>query len=314
MTTGSIDIDAPGKYPIVLSDALLGKTSQESYTSVRCIEYSSSSAASTSNSSSDNHKPDPKSSPSLSSVRLQPSKSDESDYDLSFSDDSGKYKYNGVQISGDGQYVLIFNPEKKHFVLHRLDSTFDMNLVNTPWEKNASTLRSQYPQLGSATNPPAKMAQRKPSKSSKNMALTKPEPKRRKSTQAKKKPPVREPTPEDKDDSDDGLTIEYPDARTTQQYKPQPEVILQQNASDEEEEEEEEEDEEEDEDEDAEGEFEEQRNQDVDHLTLPSPANNNTGGMSDEDIELDLEAELEQALKETTEGAGNDESDESEEE
>jgi hypothetical protein len=246
-------------------------------------------------------------------VRLQPSKSDASDYDLSFADDSGKYKYNGVQISGDGQYVLIFNPEKKHFVLHRLDSTFDMNLVNAPWEKNASTLRSQYPQLGSATNPPAKTAQRKPSKSSKNMALTKPEPKRRKSTQAKKKPPVREPSPEDKDDSDDGLTIEYPDARTTQQYKPQPEVILQQNASDEEEEEEEE-DEEEDEDEDAEGEFEEQRNQDVDHLTLSSPANNNTGGMSDEDIELDLEAELEQALKETTEGAGNDESDESEEE
>ena len=36
MSGGSIDINAPGKYPIVLSDALLGKTSKESYTSIRC--------------------------------------------------------------------------------------------------------------------------------------------------------------------------------------------------------------------------------------------------------------------------------------
>lgn len=42
MAAGSIDIDAPGKYPIVLSDALLGKPSQESFTSIRCIQYTSS--------------------------------------------------------------------------------------------------------------------------------------------------------------------------------------------------------------------------------------------------------------------------------
>ena len=33
---GSIDIDKPGKYKIVLSDALLGKAPKEAYTSVRC--------------------------------------------------------------------------------------------------------------------------------------------------------------------------------------------------------------------------------------------------------------------------------------
>ncbi|KIN01566.1 hypothetical protein OIDMADRAFT_164233 [Oidiodendron maius Zn] len=291
MSGGSIDINAPGKYPIVLSDALLGKTSKESYTSIRY-----------------NHRPEPTTTQSLSSLQLQTSRSAASDYDLSFSDDSGKYKYSGVQTSGDGQYVLIFNPEKKHFVLHRIDSTFDMNLVSAPWEKSASTLRSQYAQLES-TAKPTETPQRKPSKSSKNTAVAKPEPKRRKSAQTKKKPAVREPTPEEEDDSDDGLTIEYPDARSSRQYKTQTEVVLQQNVSGEEAEEEYE-----DEDADAEGEFEEQRNQDVDYLTLPSPANNNTGGMSDEDIELDLEAELEQALKETTEGAGEDESDESEEE
>jgi hypothetical protein len=243
----------------------------------------------------------------LSSQQLQPSKSAASDYDLSFSDDSGKYKYTGVQTSGDGQYVLIFNAEKKHFVLHRVDSTFNMNLVSAPWEKNISTLRSQYTQLESPSKPSTELPQRKPSKSSKAAAVAKPEPKRRKSAQTKKKPPVREPTPEEEDDSDDGLTIEYPDARSSRQYKPQSEVILQQNTSEEEEDEK-------DDDADTDGEFDQQRNQDVDHLTLPSPANNNTGGMSDEDIELDLEAELEQALKETAKGAGDDESDESEEE
>jgi hypothetical protein len=37
MAAGSIDIDNPGKYPIVLSDALLGKATEETYTSIRCM-------------------------------------------------------------------------------------------------------------------------------------------------------------------------------------------------------------------------------------------------------------------------------------
>jgi hypothetical protein len=36
MAGGSVDISVPGKYPIVLSDALLGKGSKESFTSIRC--------------------------------------------------------------------------------------------------------------------------------------------------------------------------------------------------------------------------------------------------------------------------------------
>jgi hypothetical protein len=260
------------------------------------------------NSSSDNHKPDLGSTSSLSSLQLQPSTSAPSSYNLSFSDDAGKYKYNGIRTSGDGQYVLIFDPENKRFVLHRIDSTFDMNLISAPWEKSASTLQSQYSQLESAANPRSEVPQRKPSKSSKNTVITKPEPKRRKSTQVKKKPPVRDPTPEEEEDSDDGLTVEYPDAPSSRQYKPQPNSIPRRKTIENDSEEDG------DEDADAEGELEEPGNQDVDHFKLPSPANNNTGGMSDEDIELDLEAELEQALKETTEGAGEDESDESEEE
>jgi hypothetical protein len=36
MAFSGIDIDKPGKYPIVLSDALLGKTDKEVYTGIRC--------------------------------------------------------------------------------------------------------------------------------------------------------------------------------------------------------------------------------------------------------------------------------------
>lgn len=291
-----MDINIPGKYPVVLSDALLSKTTQESYASIRCTRAPLPLSGPTCLTALlDNHKPDAAASQSLSPMQLQASKSDPSSLDLSFSDDSGKYKYSGVRASGDGQYVLIFNPEKEHFVLHRIDATFDVNLVSAPWEKNASALRSQYSQLESGAKPRAEAP-----------------PRRRKPTQVKKKPPVvHEPAPEEEEESDDGLTIEYPDAPSARQYKPQPEPASPPNAS--------EDDDDEDEDDlegEGEGELDEQRNQDVDHLTLLSPpaAHDHISGSAEEDMELDLEAELEQALKETREGAGDDESDESEEE
>jgi hypothetical protein len=210
-------------------------------------------------------------------MKLKPSGSNSS-YDLSFSDNPELY--NGVRTSGDGQYVLLFDPDRKVFVLHQVDSTFDMNLVKTPAARN--------------TPKATKAAKAAPAKA---------EPKRKKAvTQAKKKPPVREPTPEE-EDSDDGLTIEYPGA-PSQQYHHQSTPTFQRHIS--------EEISDEDEDEDAEGEEYEEKNQDVDYLKLPSPGNI-AGGMSDEDMELDLEAELEQALKETAENDEN-ESSESEEE
>lgn len=206
-----------------------------------------------------------------------------------------------MRVSGDGQYVLIFDPVKKHFVLHRIDSTFDMNLISAPWDQNASKLRSQYPQLESESKPIASAPQRRPSKSAKNAAAIKTNAKRQKQEKPKKtKPPVKEPTPEE-EDSDDVLTVEYPDGPPSQQYHYQPAPVFRRTVSQDES------------DEDAEHESfeEEERNQDVDHLQLPSPANN-AGGMSDEEIELDLEEELEKALNQTENGA--DESSESEEE
>ena len=237
-------------------------------------------------------------------MQLQPADSDSTSYNISFTDNSEEYSYHGVRTSGNGQYVLIFDPVEKHFVLHKIDSTFDMNLISSPWEQDASELQSQYPQLDTTANSQNAGSQRKPPKVTKNIPVVKNDTKRRKSVQAKKsKPAVREPTPEH-EDSDDGLTIEYPDAPSSQQYQYQSTPIFQRNVSEDIS----------DEDEDAEGEgYQDERNQDVDLLKLPSPANKNAGGMSDEDIELDLEAELEQALKETAEGRV-DESSESEEE
>jgi hypothetical protein len=283
MAGSFIDIDTPGKYPVVLSDALLGKTSKETYTAVRCPS-SPSSIECHAYTLTDNHKASPSSDSSSVSSQLQPADSDPGRFDLSISDGSDEYVYNGVRVSGDGKYVLIFDPAKKHFVLHRIDSTFNMNMVSSPWEQDPATLRSQYTQLESGSKSQTEAPPKKVVKA-KNPPAPKAEPKKRKAAPAKKpKAPVREPTPEE--DSDDGLTIEYPDAPGTKSgYKPASvfERHVSEDISDE--------------DEDAEGEdYESERNQDVDHLQLPSPANNNAGGISDEDLEQDLEAELEQAL------------------
>ena len=236
-------------------------------------------------------------------MQLQPSASGPTSYDLSFSDNSDKYLYTGERTTGDGQYVLIFDPVKKHFILHRIDSTFDMNLISTPWSQDSDALRSQYPQLKAQGKPHSTGIQRRSPKLSKKAAVVKADTKRQKQEKPKKpKPPVREPTPEE-EEFDDSLTIEYPDVSSTHQYQYQSTPVFQQNVS-----------EHSDVDEDAEGEeYESEHNQDIDHLKLPSPANNNAGGLSDEDIELDLEMELEQALKEN-EGGGAYESSESEEE
>jgi len=290
VAAGSIDIDKPGKYPVVLSDALLGKTSKEVYTGIRY-----------------NHKPDP-SSDSTTSMHLEPS--DSTSYDLSFTDNSDRYSYHGARTSGDSQYVLIFDSVKKHFVLHRVDSTFDMNLVSAPWAQDASTLRSQYPQLETPHTKMPAQPQRKPSKTTKKAATAaKAETQRKKveKTEKTKKPkPPPSPEAEEESEDDDVLTIEYPDAPSS--YPATSTPVVRRDPS--------EDVSEEDSDADAEGEDDDmERNQDVDHLKLPSPANNNAGGLSDEDMdmELDLEAELEQALKDT-EGGGANESSESEEE
>lgn len=211
--------------------------------------------------------------------------------------------------------MLIFDKIAQHFVLHRVDSTFDMNLISAPWQSDAEELRSQYPQLdpqpkanptpatASALQPPQKKVT-KPAKAAAAPrsvpAARSAAPKRTKVEKPKKK--VKEPTPEPEvdDDSDDGLTIEYPGGKPPDRFFNST-PVFQRAASESEE------------DEEVPPRIED-RNQDVDMLHLPSPAANG-GERSEEEMELDLEAELEAELEAAfEEEADGQDSDESEEE
>ena len=209
--------------------------------------------------------------------------------------------------------MLLFDPEKKHFVLHRLDSTFDMNLTSAPWTDDAAILREQYPQLEASQTKP--VANRRGSKA-KGGGI-----KKRGSVGGGRKvkkpsPELRKPSPEPEDEdeeSDDGLEIEYPGGpMQSQNSNVFSSPAFGRDVSESEE------------DGDAENDIfgdkgrqrEREQNQDVDLLQLPSPMNggangNGNGGLSEDDIEADLEAELEQALQAEI---GSVESDESEEE
>ncbi|KAK3393051.1 RNA polymerase II transcription elongation factor-domain-containing protein [Podospora didyma] len=134
---GIIDPTKTGKYPVILSDALLGKPSKETYTGVRY-----------------NHRPALSSDTAPASSRLKKS-AREGTFNLGFEDQGGKYQYNGTRTSGDGKYILIFEPARQAFVLHRVDSTFHMNLTRTPTDTSAESLRKQFPQLEVSSTPSA---------------------------------------------------------------------------------------------------------------------------------------------------------------
>jgi hypothetical protein len=263
----------------------------------------------------DNHKPTLSSESALSGHELKPAvHGDSTQYDLSFSDGSGKYEYQGIRNSGDGQYALVFDAVKKHFVLHQVDSTFDMNLTSTPWNQDPANLREAHPQIQtqsssklrrkSSTQTKSKTAQK--SRTSADM-------KRRKVEKPKKsKTPPKEPTPDAEDeDSDDGLTIEYPGGAPPPRFQSHASPLPFRREKEEYSEES-----------DADAEYEDhddnERNMDVDILELPSPAANMEISAIEEDddddeLEQALAAELEEALEKET-GPKADESSESEEE
>lgn len=76
-------------------------------------------------------------------------------FELTYTDDGGKYAFNGNRSTKENQYVLIFDPERKAFVLHRVDSTFNMNLVRTPATSDAEALKDEYPHLDTSTRGPS---------------------------------------------------------------------------------------------------------------------------------------------------------------
>ncbi|KAI1212729.1 RNA polymerase II transcription elongation factor-domain-containing protein [Annulohypoxylon truncatum] len=137
LAAGIVDPTKAGKYPVVLSDALLGKDPKEVFTGVRY-----------------NHKPSLSSPTAPTQARIKQASSSKKSaptYDLSFQDDGGRYQYKGTRGVEDSQYVLIFDAAREVFVLHKVDSMFNMNLVQTP-SSDAESLRREFPQLESHSN------------------------------------------------------------------------------------------------------------------------------------------------------------------
>ncbi|EGR49805.1 uncharacterized protein TRIREDRAFT_22012 [Trichoderma reesei QM6a] len=124
-----IDPTAKGNYPIILGDGLLGKTPNEIFTGIRY-----------------NHKP----SFPATDARLKPSLPGKTtSYDLSFPSPEGTVGFAGTRSTDDDDYVLWFDPERKAFVLDKVDSTFNMNLTRIPGNSNPEELRRRYPHLES---------------------------------------------------------------------------------------------------------------------------------------------------------------------
>lgn len=124
----TVDPTKPEKFRVTLGDELLGKNPKEVFTGVRY-----------------NHRPAEE---APGSARINHSKPGSGTFDLAFREPDGtKYSYNGTRAMNDGQYVLVFDPNQRTFVLHKLDSLFNMNLVGTPDTEDPAALRKQHPFL-----------------------------------------------------------------------------------------------------------------------------------------------------------------------
>merc|ERR1712000_391904 len=127
-----IDPTQTGNYPVVLSDRLLDKATDDIFTGVRY-----------------NHKPS--SIPSDARARLKPSiPGQTSSYDLnvlSSSSSSTTHAFAGTRTTQNGKYVLYFDAENQRFVLDRVDSTFNMNLTRTPENSDPGALERRFPHI-----------------------------------------------------------------------------------------------------------------------------------------------------------------------
>lgn len=245
-------------------------------------------------------------------MTVQPSPSDSTtSYDLSLTEADDKYTYHGTRTKTSNSYVLIFDPDRQVYVLHKVDSSLDANLTQVPWGQDAASLRETYPQLSATNSPrqrPAQDVQRKLGRSPRPQydptigKRRKVERKIEAPRKAKPEPirkavePEATPVEREEEDDDGGLTIEYPGGSESTRGKiSTPLVQLSYSEAESEEES------------DGEDIYDADRNRDVEVLELPSPVGRaqDLDADADDDEEEDEEEEEEEEF--ATEGAHGEE-------
>jgi hypothetical protein len=156
--TDLIDPTQTGNYPVVLGDGLLGKTSNDIFTGIRCRfpplplalvaavprPFPRGLPFQTQSPNPDNHTPPQTDAGTSRNARLKPSvQGSTSSYDLA----ANEYAFSGARNTSDDQYVLYFDPDRKVFVLDRIDSTFNMNVTRVPGNSDQESLGRKYPHL-----------------------------------------------------------------------------------------------------------------------------------------------------------------------
>ncbi|CAK7270108.1 hypothetical protein SEPCBS119000_003918 [Sporothrix epigloea] len=77
------------------------------------------------------------------------------DFEVTFRDNSGgRYIYAGTRVSKNSKYVLIFDSKMRRFILHRLDSVFIMNMVDTPTNHDTAGLKKKHSHINETTKRP----------------------------------------------------------------------------------------------------------------------------------------------------------------
>ncbi|KAH7158049.1 RNA polymerase II transcription elongation factor-domain-containing protein [Dactylonectria estremocensis] len=223
---GLIDPTKTGKYPVILGDSLLvGKDANEIFTGIRY-----------------NHKPALSSASAPSSARLKPSVPGKTtSYDLTYTDDDGKYSFSGPRNTADSQYVLYFDPAREAFILDKVDSTFNMNVIQLPDNPDTEGLRRRYPQIDNESqaapkasssklpNKPAAAAVEKPASKPAPKPASKPAPKPRAKPTVQKKEVKRKP---EKKQPPKSIALSLP---VPEPSKPQPESQPKRSSQDEDE-------------------------------------------------------------------------------
>ncbi|CAK7223113.1 hypothetical protein SBRCBS47491_005091 [Sporothrix bragantina] len=139
---GLIDPTKPGTYPVVLGEDILSNgnpgSGDKTFTGIRY-----------------NFKPRHLIDNNTQRKSTLTKGDNDGEFDVTFRDNSGgRYVYAGTRVSKGSKYVLIFDSKMRRFILHRLDSLFIMNMVDTPTNHDTAVLKKKHPYINETTKRP----------------------------------------------------------------------------------------------------------------------------------------------------------------